>query len=87
MKQFIKSILAICCFFYVFFSFVIFVQALMFESGELNEYNRCYYKPTRIKTLFPSFKLGCYLGAEIDQPYYDYNSLKEYNKTQYNPYE
>jgi hypothetical protein len=30
------------------------------------EANRCSEKPTRLRLLFPSYKLGCWLGEEVE---------------------
>lgn len=37
----------------------------------------CFKEPTRIILIFPTYKLGCYLGSTVGSVCYDYNSCKE----------
>lgn len=86
MKDFLKFIFAVGVFLYVIVSVASLAMGHM-GGGIANEYNECYDTPTRMQRLFPSYRLGCYMASPIDQEYYDYYSLQEFNKKSYNPWE
>ena len=62
---------------YILLSILAFLGGML-EGGQDTKWQRCYHVPNRVEQFFPTNKLGCWLAQPIDQPYYDYESKKQY---------
>lgn len=76
-KQTLLCISAVALVIYAVTSSIAFIGGIL-EGGEYQDYHTCYKEPTILKTLHPTFKLGCYLSKPFSQEYYEYQTYNDF---------